>query len=146
MKTFKLISLRFIGEKDVVDILLEDGLIINKEEENKTWLIEVFVTDTYLNFFQKALEEDQELIVEAIITGADNAPVSFLMRIKSVRKLDARITVLLEGTLKKARSSSPEQTLEGLIKEGLSGEQLLNEFQKRRNRQTSSTTKVEDEK
>lgn len=141
MKTFKLISLRFIGEKDAVDILLEDGLIINKEEENKTWLIEVFVVDTYLTFFQTALEEDRELFVETIITRADNAPVSFRVRVKSIRKLDARITVLLEGTLEKARSSSPEQTLEELIEQGFSGEELLTEFQKRKSNQTMHTTK-----
>lgn len=144
MKTFKLISLEFISEKDPLEILLEDGLIINKEEENKTWLIEVFTGETYLNFFQKALEEDREMFVETVITRANNTPVSFRVRVKSVRKLDARITVLLEGTLEKARSSSPEQTLEELIKQGLSGEQLLSEFQKRRNHQNKTTTEVKE--
>lgn len=144
MKTFKLISLKFISEKDAVDILLEDGLIINKEEENKTWLIEVFTRDTFHNFFQRALEEERELFVETVITRADNAPVSFRVKVKAVRKLDARITVLLEGTLNKVRSSSPEQTLETLIKQGLSGEELLSEFQRQRKLQTKHTTEVKE--
>lgn len=41
MKTFKLFSLHIVKEDKLVDIPLEDGLIINKEDEHNTWLIEV---------------------------------------------------------------------------------------------------------
>ena len=40
MKTFKLISLHVTGDHGLIEIHLEDGLIINKEDENRTWLLE----------------------------------------------------------------------------------------------------------
>lgn len=144
MKTFKLITLKLIQNNKAVDIVLEDGLIIDKEEENKTWLIEVFTSNTYFDPFQGALEEDRELFVETVITRGDNAPVPFRVRVKSIRKLDTRITVLLEGTLEKFRSSTPQQILEKLVEQGLTGEQLLKEFQKRRTTQTNPTTNTKE--
>jgi len=50
MKTFKLVSLQFIEDQDAKDIDFIDGLIINKEDEKRTWLIELF-TDLLLRLF-----------------------------------------------------------------------------------------------
>lgn len=144
MKTFKLIALKLIQDNEAVDIVFEDGLIIDKEEENKTWLIEAFTSNTYLDLFQRALKEDRELFVETVITRGDNVPVPFRVRVKSFRKLDTRITVLLEGTLEKSRNSNPEQPPEKLVKQGLTGKQLLKESQKQRTSQTSPTTNTKE--
>ena len=54
MKTFKLVSLQLVpedGEPETIEIL--DGLIINKENEASTWLIEALMSDAQYEFGQK---------------------------------------------------------------------------------------------
>ena len=44
MKSFKLISLQIITEsKQLIDVELVDGLIINKENKSNTWIVEALV-------------------------------------------------------------------------------------------------------
>ncbi|NKE04655.1 YwpF family protein, partial [Mesobacillus selenatarsenatis] len=54
MKTFKLISMQLADDDALVDIEMEDGLIINKEDEKGTWLVEVFADHKYIPYFQDA--------------------------------------------------------------------------------------------
>lgn len=54
MKTFKLISLDIIEEKneDITQrrIKLLDGLIINREDDHGRWIIEAYVDQSYQDF------------------------------------------------------------------------------------------------
>ena len=61
MKTFKLISLHVTGDHGLIEIDLEDGLIINKEDENRTWLLEASVSALYEDYFQSLLEDEKNL-------------------------------------------------------------------------------------
>ncbi|MDQ7861543.1 YwpF family protein [Peribacillus frigoritolerans] len=46
MKSFKLISLQIVTENlNLIDIALTDGLIINKENDARSWLLEAFVEE-----------------------------------------------------------------------------------------------------
>ena len=45
MKSFKLYSLDVVDNDTSVEVPLEDGLILNKEDEHSTWLLEAY-TDT----------------------------------------------------------------------------------------------------
>ncbi|MFE8701803.1 YwpF-like family protein [Cytobacillus sp. FJAT-54145] len=128
MKTFKLISMQVFKGDDVTDIELSDGLIINKEDEHNTWLMEVYLTNSYFDFFQNALEKNIELTVQVVISKKENDPATFQTKVKSVKKINSHISILLEGTLKKAKSDYAELLLNELLKSGLVGEELLSEF------------------
>ena len=48
MKTFKLISLQIVEDAKLVDVFLEDGLIINREDDQNSWLLEAYTDHTHL--------------------------------------------------------------------------------------------------
>lgn len=132
MKTFKLISLEVFENDSFKEIDLVDGLIINKEDEQNNWLIEVYTKPAHFDFFEKAMQTQQEFIIRVVITKKDNDPVSFHIKTRSVRKLEKNISVMLQGTLKRnARKNYAEVILKDLLNKGLTGEALLNEFREK---------------
>lgn len=145
MKTFRLAGLSIQRDGPFREIPFEDGLVINKENKGKHWLIEVFTGDDCHDFFKKALEEGQELRIKAAITRPDNPPAPFRMAVKSIRKVNRRISVLLEGHLQKRRPEEGklEQLLDSLMKQGISEEELLRACQKIKAGQTAGQTKKE---
>lgn len=64
MKTFKLISLQIVEGADLKDIELQDGLIINKEDDLSSWLIEAYISKSYLDYFKSG----DEMIVQVVIS------------------------------------------------------------------------------
>lgn len=128
MKTFKLISLQIVEGNGLKDIALDDGLIINKEDDLSNWLIEAYISKTYLDYFTAAEDENQELTVQAVITKKENDPAAFVTRVSSVKELEKHISVLLEGSLRRTKSDYAELLLNNLLDSGLTGENLLSEF------------------
>ncbi|ESU30085.1 hypothetical protein G3A_23880 [Bacillus sp. 17376] len=131
MKTFKLISMQLADDDALVDIEMEDGLIINKEDEKGTWLVEVFADHKYIPFFQDACDTDKEIIVHVVITKRENDPAAFLTKVCCVKKLKTHASILLTGKLTKPKSDYPEKLLEYLLDKGYKGEELLTEFKKK---------------
>lgn len=131
MKTFKLVSLQIVEENGLKDIELVDGLIINKEDEHNTWLIEAFTDLRYHDYFKKAVDEDREMTIQVIITKKDNDPAPFETKICTLKKLENHLDVLFEGTLKRTRTDYAEQLLEHLLSDGLEGDELLAAFKER---------------
>lgn len=99
MKTFKLVSLQIVEDQGLIDISLEDGLIINKEDHQSSWLIEAYIKKDYLDLFQKAHTADAELNVQVVITKKDNRPAPFLVKVRLITEFKHHISVLLEGSL-----------------------------------------------
>ncbi|WAA09683.1 YwpF family protein [Fervidibacillus albus] len=131
MKTFKLIDFQMENkEQKIVDIPLTDGLIINKENDRNTWLIELFVEEKNQKPFEEFTEND-EIPVQVIITKQENNPAFFTMKLVSQKKIDSFYSILLEGKLSKPPFSFAEQLLESLIEKGLTGSNLLSSFQER---------------
>lgn len=128
MKTFKLISMQLADEDSLVDIDMEDGLIINKEDDKGTWLVEVFTDHKYIPYFQDACDHDKEIIVQVVITKQENDPAAFLTKVCCVKKLKNHASILLTGKLTKPKSDYPERLLEYLLDKGYKGDQLLSEF------------------
>lgn len=128
MKTFKLMSLEIIEDEGFVQIPLEDGLIINKEDEQSTWIMEAYVGNQYGELFQTACSEDREIIAQVIISKKENDPAVFITKVCSVKQLQDHVSILLKGTLRKSRTHYAEHLLEHLLEQGFSGEQLLEEF------------------
>jgi YwpF-like protein len=128
MKTFKLVSLQIVEGDGLKDIFLDDGLIINKEDDLSNWLIEAYTSKSFLEYFTAAKESEKELTVQAVITKKENDPAPLMTTVSSVKELENHISVLLEGSLKRTKSDYAEQLLNVLIQEGYSGEDLLSEF------------------
>lgn len=128
MKTFKLISLHLVKEDELVEVPLEDGLIINREDESHTWLIEAYTDKAFFDLFQTAVDEKNDLLAQVVITHKDNAPAPFKVKARSVQAFEKNISVLLEGTLIRARNNYSVELLSDLVQKGLSGEELVTEF------------------
>jgi hypothetical protein len=128
MKTFKLISLQIVEDDQLVDIELDDGLIISQENDQSTWLIEAYVNISYDDYFQKLAKQEEDLIVQVVITKKENSPAAFQTKIVTIKHIEDHISILLKGQLKKTNYDYAEIVLKKLIAQGLSGETLLNEF------------------
>jgi len=131
MKTFKLISMQLADGDSLVDIEMKDGLIINKEDDKGTWLVEAFTDHKYIPYFQDALDKEKEIIVQVVITKRENDPAAFLTKVSSVKQLKTHASILLSGKLTKPKSEYPEKLLEYLLGKGYTGEQLLAEFKEK---------------
>lgn len=127
MKTFKLISLQIVEGADLKDIELQDGLIINKEDDLNSWLIEAYISKSYLDYFKAG----DEMIVQVVISKKENGPATFQTKVHSVKEFDKNMSVLLEGTLKSTRNAYAELVLDDLLKKGMSGDNLLSEFKEK---------------
>lgn len=128
MKTFKLISLEVVDGETVTEVPLTDGLIINKEDEHSTWLLEAYTELSLYDFFKKIADEKKEIIVQVIITKKENDPAFFQTTISTLNKFEDHISVLLEGRLRRTRRDYSELLLDNLLQKGYSGDDLLHEF------------------
>jgi hypothetical protein len=131
MKTFKLISLEVVEDDNSVEVPLEDGLIINKEDEGSTWLLEAYSSLSLYDYFKKIYDEKRDIIVEAVITKKENDPAYFQTKISTLNKFENHIGVLLEGRLRRYRRDYSELLLENLLQKGLEGQTLLTEFREK---------------
>ncbi|MEH7522626.1 YwpF-like family protein [Bacillus sp. JJ1503] len=128
MKTFKLISLQVVEDDSLVDIDLIDGLIINQENDQNTWMLEAYVNNTYNDYFQKLSKQGEDIIVQVVITKKENSPAAFQIKIVTIKPLTDHISILFEGKLKKTNYDYAEIVLKKLIDQGLTGDELLKEF------------------
>lgn len=128
MKTFKLVALEVVEDGNSVEIPLEDGLIINKENERSSWLLEAYTTLSLYDYFKKIYDEKREIIVQAVITKRENDPAFFQTKIVSLNKFEEHMSVLFEGQLRRNRRDYSELLLDSLIEKGLGGQALLTEF------------------
>lgn len=132
MKTFKIVALQVIDDhQKAKNIPLTDGLIINKENDEGSWIIEAYVENRFLSYFESIHEKGDSFEIRVIITHAANDPAPFTVSIHSIKPVKDHISVLFTGRLSKRRNEYLELLLDDLIKEGLSGEELLTEFKAR---------------
>lgn len=131
MKTFRLVSLEVVEDDLVVEVPLKDSLIINKEDDGSTWLIEAYTEQLLYDYFKKIKDQNREIIVSAVITKKDNEPAYLQTRITTLKKFENKISILLEGRLRRSKKNYSETLLECLLQQGLSGDALLREFKKK---------------
>jgi hypothetical protein len=143
MKSFKLVALEVVEDGNTVEIPLEDGLIINKENENASWLLEAYTDLSLYDYFMKIHEGNREIIVQAVITKRENDPAYFQTKISSLNKFEKHISVLFEGRLRRNRSDYSELLLDSLLEKGLGGQALLEEFKDKMKRKPKLKIKHE---
>jgi hypothetical protein len=131
MKSFKLVSLEIVDDGTSVEVPLEDGLIINKEDDRSTWLLEAYTDLSLYDYLDEISKQNRDLIVEAVITKKDNDPAFFQTRIVTLNKFEHHTGVVLEGQLRRKRRDYSEILLENLLQKGLNGPTLLTEFKEK---------------
>jgi len=147
VKTFKLVGLK-IERKDqegrIEEIPLADGLIINREDGENSWLIEALLSKRYRYYFEHVLQNQCELRLFVTITKKNNTPAQIVAKVKSITTLEEHISVLLEGRMFNLRSSKvdAEKILNDLINMGLSGNDLLESFKKKVYNQSENSSKT----
>lgn len=133
MKTFKLISLEVVEDDKSVEVPLDHGLIINKEDDSSTWLIEAYTRLDLYDYFKKIEDAKKDVIVLVVITKPDNDPVYLQTKLSCLQRFKEHVSVLLEGQLRRNRRGYSEILLQNLINQGLYGDELLEEFIKHKN-------------
>lgn len=137
MKTFKLVGLK-IDEA----IPLKDGLVINREDGENSWLIEALISKDWQPFFEKHEKEATCLRVFVTISKITNTPAQISAKVKNITVLDESISILLDGRLLSSRPvHEPEELLQSLMEQGLTGESLIAAF-KENMQQRKETTKL----
>lgn len=131
MKTFKVISLQVVDNNELQDFEIEDGLIINKEDGKSTWLVETYMSQKYLEFFQNAQQQKGDLEIQVVISNKANDPAAFMTSIRGIKKMNGRMSVLFEGKLKKQRNEYAELLLDDLLQKGYTGDELVKEFREK---------------
>lgn len=131
MKSFKLVSLEVMeNEEDGIKrrkIKLYDGLVINREDQ-LGWLIEAFIDNEHLEYFQEH-RTAKEMMIKVKITREDNDPAFFITQVVSMNEItDEKINVLFQGSIIDHRKSKIEEMLQMIIEEGYQGESLLRKF------------------
>ena len=134
MKTFLLKALQIVESQNEeivkTDIDLLDGLIINREDDNNTWLVEALLDKSFLDFFKDIEEKREQVMIEVKISKLTNAPATFITSIDSINKIGKHVNVMFMGKIIDKRKSKIEEMLSELIEKGYEGEELLNRFKK----------------
>ncbi|GGF12549.1 hypothetical protein GCM10010954_09070 [Halobacillus andaensis] len=135
MKTFKLVSLDIVEEKneDITQrrIKLNDGLIINREDDRGRWVIEAYVDNQYEDYFHQILTNSEELLIQVKITKSSNQPATFLANVIDTNMIGNDMNVIFMCTMVDRRREHIEKVLKTLLDEGYQGEDLLEEFKRR---------------
>ncbi|UUI01695.1 YwpF-like family protein [Oceanobacillus jeddahense] len=129
MKTFKLrklVILDYDKGLEGTEVHLIDGLIINREDDHDTWLIEGFINRSYWNYFKDKLNE--ELMVQATITKDTNEPASFITKLTEMHEIGEQMNVMLMGKIIDKQKKDVEQLLTRLVEKGYEGENLIQKF------------------
>ncbi|QKS71323.1 YwpF-like family protein [Paenalkalicoccus suaedae] len=138
MKTFTLCSFDMLLENkdqhtENHSVPLLDGLIINKEEAQKNWLIELVVHEEWKTFFEEYKLSQKKVLSQATITKKTNDPATLSCTVTSVFPLkEEQIVVHLEGSIVTQKDDVTDLLLETLIEEGFTGKELYEEFRKRK--------------
>lgn len=132
MKTFRLIDLKIEldpQQDKMSSIPLRDGLIINKEDGENHWMIEALIPKKHRQVFEVLFQRHTEVKILVTITKENNRPVHLSVQVKNIVALEENISVLLDGKMITNRyRTETEEVLKDLVKEGLSGEKLLDAF------------------
>ncbi|CAN2248532.1 YwpF-like family protein [Bacillus vallismortis] len=135
MKTFKLVDLNVERvdkeEKSIEQFPLIDGLIINKEDGENHWLIEALVAKEHLSFFEQLQNSQTEATVFVTITKQSNRPAQLTASVKNIVKLEESIQVLIYGQMVTRKQHGTETLLESLVKEGYTGNKLIEAFKQK---------------
>lgn len=136
MKTFRLVSLKLLlmkqGTVEEKVVPLQEGLIINREEKDGSWLIEAVIPHEERDFFEKIKNEKNKLVMEVLITDRKNEPAMMAGEVKKTVTLSEKISVMIVAKMTSGKEDISNLILQELIHAGYNGESLLEEFTNRK--------------
>ncbi|CAM3741621.1 YwpF-like family protein [Alkalicoccus chagannorensis] len=140
MKTFRLCSINILfdeppEEHEMIkgrEVPLVEGLIINKEEAEKSWLLEAVLDQEWDSFFRDYLQENQTFMAEVTITNRTNDPATLVCRVSDVHQLHEHIVVHMQGDIVAKKDDLSDMLLRNLLDEGYEGEALYEEYRRRK--------------
>ncbi len=129
MKTFKLMKIQIAEEETIRNFNLHDGLIINKEDEHQTWILEAFLDGSETEYFQRLQQSDQDIEVLAVISNEKNDPAGLYATVHEVKPIGDKVSVLFSAHMRNQRNEYAEELLAYILdKKDISGDELLAEF------------------
>ena len=129
MKTFKMLSFDLFYEGEIKQFPLIDGIVINQENSHQMWILELFISHDYRDFFNALIVNGDVLDARAIISLPDNEPAPFSVVVHTITEVNGNISVLLKGRIKAQRKKYAELLLTQLLETGLRNEELLEAFE-----------------
>ncbi|AQQ54264.1 YwpF family protein [Planococcus lenghuensis] len=129
MKTFKMISLGIIQDDTFVDYPIKDGIIINQENSQQSWVLELLLDRSFIETFEAFKASGEVADVKVVISYPGNEPATFRVSVSDVSEIEENISVLMIGTLKRGRRRYAEELLSELLQNGLEGDELLERFE-----------------
>ena len=129
MKTFKMLSLGIEVDDQVTDYPVHDGIIINQENTERSWILEMLIDLTHQETFEHLKQTGETIAVQVVISYPGNEPAPFEVVVRAVKVMGDDISVLMKGTLKRARRKYAETLLSELLEDGLEGQELLERFE-----------------
>lgn len=129
MKTFKMLSLGIEVDDQVTDYPVHDGIIINQENTERSWILEMLIDLTHQETFEHLKQTGETVAVQVVISYPGNEPAPFEVVVRAVKVMGDDISVLMKGTLKRARRKYAETLLSELLEDGLEGQELLERFE-----------------
>lgn len=132
MKTFKMMTFSLLQPDGYTDFPIIDGLVINQENSFQTWVLEMFISNEYEQFFESLLESGDVIEANVIISFPDNEPAKFSLVVVAVQEIDEKISVLLKGKIiSSTRKNKMNSLFDELARLGLSEDEILAELKKR---------------
>ena len=146
MKTYRLYSLRILtGHQNGFtqqDIPIEEGLIINMDDTGKKWLVDAVTEKDQKHFFEEITKENDTLLIEVVITRPNNNPATMVAKIRKITELSSKLSVLIDGLMVVQKEDIVELILQGIVREGISGEKPLHEYKKRKADRSESIQRI----
>ena len=124
-----MLSFDLINEDGKQHFPIIDGIVINKENSQKTWVLELYISKEHITTFQQLHTSGEVINVHVVISFPDNEPAPFTVVVSEIREIQGHYSVLLKGTVKQLRKKYAEQLLKFLLEENLSKEELLKRFE-----------------
>ncbi|MBM7577917.1 YwpF family protein [Jeotgalibacillus terrae] len=129
MKTFKLMKIQVVEEDNIRNFTLHDGLIINKEDEHQTWILEAFLDGAETEYFQKLQQSDENVEILAVISNEKNDPAGLFASVHEVKPIGDKVSVLFSAHMRNQRNEYAEDLLAYILdRKDISGDELLAEF------------------
>lgn len=129
MKSFKVIDMKIIQEQNFIVPEVKDGVIINMEQGDNPWIIEIVTDGDLSSILEKLKGSLLEMMVT--ITRPSNAPAKFSAELMDINQMDDMISVVFKGSVIVQGPNYSEELLEFLVEEGYEGTALINEFNSR---------------
>lgn len=133
IKTFKLVDLKVEheaeGEKKLLAIPLKDGLVLNREDGENSWLIEALIDKDFQPIFEQLYDSKAQIRAFVTISKKTNTPAQIVGKIKTITPLEQDLSILIDGRLHASRRlHDPEVLLRTLMGQGLTGDALIEAF------------------